>query len=76
MADWISTGSQLPGGDALVWSGGRHAVASQVTRPDGTIFFMEVHSDCVLEWPTHWMPLPPQPADEVAEPEHRKAAIS
>ena len=76
MADWISTGSQLPGGDALVWSGGRYAVASQVTRPDGTIFFMEAHSDCVLEWPTHWMPLPPLPVSEEIGLVRRNAAVS
>lgn len=64
MSHWISMSSELPSGDALVWSGGRIAVASLTTRPDGTAFFMEAHTDCMLEWPSHWMPLPGPPADE------------
>lgn len=61
MADWISTASDLPTGEALIWSGGRFAVGVLVTRPDGTKLFMEKHSDCVLDWPSHWMKLPDPP---------------
>lgn len=63
MGGWISTRSSLPESEALIWSGSRFAIANLVTRPDGTMLFMEAHTDCVLEWPSHWMRLPALPSD-------------
>lgn len=64
MTSWISTESALPGQEVLVWTGRRFAIAAPATRADGSRFFMDAHTDKMLAWPSHWMPLPNPPADE------------
>lgn len=61
MTQWKSTRAEVPSEAVLVWTGGAHRVAHPVRRPDGTVLFMDAQSDCVLEWPSHWMPLPSPP---------------
>jgi hypothetical protein len=64
MSSWILTQSQLPDRDVLVWTGERMAICTPLKRADGSIVFMEAHSDCLIEAPTHWMPLPEPPGGQ------------
>lgn len=64
MASWISTKSALPVHEVLVWTGRRFAIAAPATRADGSKFFMDAHTDKMLDWPSHWMPLPAPPVGD------------
>ena len=66
MASWISTKSELPDREVLVWTGCRFAIAAPARRADGSEFFMDAHTDKILDWPSHWMPLPAPPDDDGA----------
>jgi hypothetical protein len=66
VSSWIPTAEILPDSnvDVLVWSGGRCVVAVLLTGRDergAWRDFMDPVTDGLLEWPTHWAPLPPPP---------------
>jgi len=63
---WIPTDAHLPasGEDVLIWCSGRYVVAVLVVGEDERgpwRDFMDSSSDSMLEWPSHWMPLPQPP---------------
>ena len=61
---WRKTTGAIPKGELLVWSGGRPVIAVLVAgRDDGGEWrdFMDARTDALIEWPTHWMRLPPPP---------------
>lgn len=63
--EWMPLGEDPPEGEVLVWTGGRRVVA-YVMRPDAGSpkpTFHDARTDDILEWPTHWMKLPPPPQD-------------
>ena len=60
--DWISTDSELPDGEVLVWVGGRFhiAVIKLIARNGEPIHqFEDARSGEIIEWPEYWMALPP-----------------
>jgi|GEM_PF-3783284 len=61
---WLRVNEELPPGDVLVWSSGRAVVgtflAGAFPGQDRRIC-MDGLATQILEWPTHWMPLPPPP---------------
>jgi hypothetical protein len=62
--DWQTLGQELPTGDVLVYSGSRIVVANVAELSfDGRSVksCMDSLANEILEWPTHWMPLPPHP---------------
>lgn len=63
-AEWRPVTSDVPHEELLVWSGGRAVVAVLVAGegPEGPWReFMDARTDDLIDWPTHWMPLPPAP---------------
>jgi hypothetical protein len=62
--DWQTLGQELPTGEVLVYSGSRIVVANVAEFSfDGRSVksCMDSLANQILEWPTHWMPLPPHP---------------
>jgi hypothetical protein len=60
---WMPLGEDLPEGQVLVWTGGRPVVAIAMPADAGSPkpTFLDARTDDILEWPSHWMPLPPPP---------------
>lgn len=62
--EWRPITPDLPPDELLVWSGGRAVVAVLVTGDTSEgpwREFMDSRTDDLIEWPSHWMPLPPPP---------------
>ena len=62
--EWRLVGQELPLGEVLVWSGGRAVVARLYPASEDLAqpLCIDPRTDDILDWPTHWMPLPPPPS--------------
>jgi hypothetical protein len=65
--EWSRVTDELPEGEVLVWSSGRAVVGSFLADEFGG----EERRSCmdglatqILDWPTHWMPVPSPPGFE------------
>jgi hypothetical protein len=70
-ANWTKVSTDIPAEEILIWSGGRCVVAVLVSGSDENgewKEFMDARTDDLLEWPTHWMPLPGAPEASTANP--------
>jgi hypothetical protein len=60
---WQIVADELPREEVLVWSDGR-AVVAEFIPADRKIpkpLCINLRTEDILPWPTHWMPLPPPP---------------
>jgi hypothetical protein len=59
---WTAVSEGLPDEAALIFADGAYYLAVLVGGTSDPVF-MELHSSDLLPWPSHWMSLPPPPAD-------------
>ena len=60
---WKPVSAKTPREALLLWSGNDCRIGCMVDGGDAGPVFMDVHSDALLPSPTHWMKLPPGPAE-------------